>query len=266
MVVWAENALDLDTPPTTPPIPPERPLQALSEVPAGTNGQPQTPMPPTTKFSHEVHQAQPTTTPVPSPTGSQVTLNSPSLAKWDAGGEAVVEGTEDVPRPKGKRKVRIGLQLIPDPSVGAAVDPQKRLRQAVKRAEERGTLVLDERPQWAARKDNLPVRSTPARGAKAEVKPLKETPKTKASGSSVGRKKPVPLLKKVQAANKASSLRKTRSSGSKIKGAEVGALTVTNQPTLALTPAQKRAATIASKKAAKAAALLEVDNLPLNVV
>ncbi|KAG8977527.1 hypothetical protein FRC05_001385 [Tulasnella sp. 425] len=260
MVVQTENALDLDIPPATPPIPPERPSQGLSEVSAGSAGRPETPTPPTTKFSHEVPQAQPTTTPVPSPTGSQVALNK-STANQDSGGEAVIEDTEDVPRAKGKRKVRVGRQLIPDPSVGAAVDPKKRLRQAVKRAEERGTMLLEEQPQRAARKDNPPVRSTPARGAKAEVKPLKEAPKTKASGLSVGRKKPVSLVKKVQAASRASSPRKTRASGSKVKGPEIGALAATNQPTSALTPAQKRAATIASKKAAKAAASLKVDQV-----
>lgn len=261
VVVQTENALDLGIPPTTPPIPPERPSQGLSEVSAGSAGRPETPTPPTTKFPHEVPQAQPTTTPVPSPTGSQVALNSPSTANQDAGGEAVIEDTEDVLRAKGKRKVRVGRQLIPDPSVGAAVDPKKRLRQAVKRAEERGTMLLEEQPQQAARKDNPPVRNTPARGAKAEVKPLKEVPKTKASGLSVGRKKPVSLAKKVQAASRASSPRKTRASGSKVKGAEIGALAATNQPTPALTPAQKRAATIASKKAAKAAVSLKVDQV-----
>ncbi|KAG9014682.1 hypothetical protein FRB90_005210 [Tulasnella sp. 427] len=162
-----------------------------------------------------------------------------------------------------KKRVRVGRPLVPDATVGAAIEPKRRLKAAAKRAEAVGL---------------IPTRDTPRRADELRAS-VKKTP-------AAGRKKPEALVKKVEAANKASSPVGRKQTLSKAANKQppvqdppltpaqkraiamvkkkVGAVAseakapITQAPDLpgptSLTPAQKRAATLAKRKASAQAA------------
>lgn len=257
VVLSAEEVPDDDSPPT-PDSPAQRVADPASEIevrgalkaPSHTSPSPAPPAEPAVVNSLvEEGSVDPV-----EPAAGEPSFNSDEATAEVQEEESDCAECPTKPKVAGKKKVRVGRPAIPEPSVGAAVNPKERLRDAVKKAKASGVLIQieEERPRRAAALKSPYVSRTPVLRAKAEVSEATASPEKKSAGTSIGRKKPTALQKKAEAANKAASPATKR----RVKQSTTSKRTATSpaeQSDLPLTSAQKRAAAIAKKKAALAA-------------
>lgn len=233
---------------------PEVEASGVSRAPSHTDPSPAPPANPTAVNS-PVRTEQRSTDPVSTAAGELYPNSDEVTADVQ---EDVEDSVENLTEPKvKKKKVRVGRPTIPEPFVGVAVNPKERLRDAVKKARGNGTLIQieEERPRRAAALRSPYVSTTLALRAKAEAKEATASPEKKSSSRNVGRKKPAALQKKLEAVNKtASPSAQRRATVKEPRTSKRTAASSAEQSDLPLTPAQKRAATIAKKKAALALA------------